>query len=68
MTAAPGMSGASQDATPLGTAVGESGRPERAGRSICVDGWRCAPCQGQQSAGTHQRPSMCGMRGSKDWI
>lgn len=34
---ASGMSGASQDATPVGGAVGESGRPERAGASVWMD-------------------------------
>lgn len=34
---ASGMSGASQDATPIGRAVGESGRPERAGASVWMD-------------------------------
>lgn len=35
-------------------------------RSICVDGWRCARCQGQHAVGTRQRPNMCGTGGSKD--
>lgn len=33
-----GMPGASQDATPVGRAVGESGRTERAGASVWMDG------------------------------
>lgn len=38
MTVASGMSGASQDATQLGRAVGESWRPERTGASVWMDG------------------------------
>lgn len=53
------VAGASGDATPLGRAVGASGRLVNAGASVRMDGvWRCQerqPCGGRMHQHTNMR-------------